>query len=241
MEPMADGDLSELKARLKLPIPEAELRRAFLHSSYVHEHPEAGEANERLEFLGDAVLNLAISEHLYKHTALPEGELTRIRALVVSAPTLARRARELGLPRHLLLGRGEEESGGRERESILSDAFEALVGAIFLHAGYEAAARFAVRALQGAIERALRSEERRDYKTLLQEEAQKRGRRPRYTLLEARGRDHEREFVVQVELDGRTAVGHGRRVKDAEQAAAQALYERLRSTPEGAEGSERVE
>ena len=226
---MAEIDLSKLKAQLKLRIPEDELRKAFLHSSYVHEHPEAGESNERLEFLGDAVLDLAVSEYLYKHCPLPEGELTRIRSLVVSGPTLARRARELGLQRYLLLGRGEEESGGRERESILSDAFEALVGVIFLCQGYEAAAQFVLQELHEDIERALRGEERRDYKTLLQEEAQKQGLRPRYTLLEARGKDHEREFTVQVELNGQTAIGHGRRVKEAEQAAARALYERLTS------------
>jgi ribonuclease-3 len=224
---MAEAELSRLKAQLGLRISEDKLRKAFLHSSYVHEHPEAGESNERLEFLGDAVISLAVSEHLYRTCPLPEGELTRVKSLVVSGSTLAQRARELDLQHYLLLGRGEEESGGRERDSLLSDAFEALVGVIFLHSGYEAAAQFVLQELHEAVERALRGEERRDYKTLLQEEAQKQGLRPHYTLLKACGKDHEREFTVQVELNGQTAVGHGRRVKEAEQAAAKALYERL--------------
>jgi len=203
------------------------LRQALRHSSYANEHPEEGESNERLEFLGDAVLSLAVSEYLYKNCPLAEGELTQVRSLVVSGPTLAEKAKALGLSSYLLLGRGEEESGGRERSSILSDAFEALVGAVFLHQGYQAAARFVLRHLKPEIERALSGETRRDYKTLLQEEAQKQGLRPVYTLLEARGADHAREFTVQVELNDRRAIGRGRRIKDAEQEAAQRLYERL--------------
>ena len=210
-----------------MDLPDELLRQALRHSSYANEHPEEGESNERLEFLGDAVLSLAVSEYLYKNCPLPEGELTRVRSLVVSGPTLAARAKALGLSSHLLLGRGEEESGGRERSSILSDAFEALVGAVFLHKGYEAAARFVLHHLRDEIEQALRGEIRRDYKTLLQEEAQKRGLRPVYTLLEARGADHAREFTVQVELNDQRAIGRGRRIKDAEQEAAQRLYERL--------------
>ena len=222
-----EHDLEELKRTLQVDLPEDLLRQALRHSSYANEHPEEGESNERLEFLGDAVLSLAVSEYLYQNCPLAEGELTQVRSLVVSGPTLAERAKALGLSSYLLLGRGEEESGGRERSSILSDAFEALVGAVFLHRGYETAARFVLHHLGDEIERALAGEARRDYKTLLQEEAQKHGLRPVYTLLEARGADHAREFTVQVELNDQRAIGRGRRIKDAEQEAAQRLYERL--------------
>ncbi len=220
-------DLSRLKRRLHIDLPDHELRKAFLHSSYVNENPAEGESNERLEFLGDAVISLAVSEHLYRMYPLPEGELTRIKSLVVSGPTLAARAKALGLQRVLLLGCGEEESGGRARASLRSDAFEALVGVIFLHRGYETAAQFVLQQLGAEIERALQGKSLRDYKTLLQEEAQRRGLRPVYTLIEARGKDHEKEFTVRVELDDQTAVGRGSRVKEAEQNAAQTLFERL--------------
>jgi ribonuclease-3 len=225
----ATEDFSELKRKLKLDIPEEELQRAFQHSSYVNENPSTLESNERLEFLGDAVLDLAVSEHLFRHYPFSEGELTKIKSVVVSGPTLARRAKALGLQRYLFLGRGEEEAGGRERSSLVSDAFEALVGVIFLRHGYEGAARFVLQELGGEIEKALRGEYRFDYKTLLQEEAQKRGLRPVYTLMAAAGADHEKEFTVKVELNGQVAVGWGRRVKAAEQDAARQLYERLLS------------
>lgn len=224
---MAKSVLSRLTAKLKLDLPEDVLREAFLHSSYVNENPTEGESNERLEFLGDAVISLAVSEHLYRMYPLPEGELTRIKSLVVSGPTLAARAKALGLQRVLLLGCGEEESGGRARASLRSDAFEALVGVIFLHRGYETAAQFVLQQLGAEIERALQGKSLRDYKTLLQEEAQRRGLRPVYTLIETRGKDHEKEFTVRVELDDQTAVGRGSRVKEAEQNAARTLFERL--------------
>jgi ribonuclease-3 len=227
---MTEGDLSELKKKLKLEIPEEELQRAFLHSSFVNENSSELESNERLEFLGDAVLDLAISDHLFRHDFRSEGELTKIKSIVVSGPTLAKRARALGLQRYLFLGKGEAEGGGRERSSILSDAFEALVGIIFLQKGYEFAAQFVLRELQEEIDKALQGEHRFDYKTLLQEEAQRRGARPVYTLMEARGADHQKEFTVRVELEGEVAVGCGRRVKAAEQEAARQLYERLRSS-----------
>ncbi len=221
---MGERKLADLQRILGTHLPPELLRQALRHSSYANEHPGEGESNERLEFLGDAVLNLAVSEYLYRTCPHPEGELTQLRAAIVSGSALAEVARDLGLSSHLLLGRGEEESGGRERSSLLSDAFEALVGAVFLHEGYEAAARFVRHHLRSALDRARAGDVRRDYKTLLQEEAQRHGLRPVYTLLEARGADHAREFTVQVELNGRKALGKGRRIKDAEQEAARRLY-----------------
>lgn len=225
---MADANLTKLKQALDLDIAEENLRQAFLHSSYVNEcEREELESNERLEFLGDAVIDLAISEYLFKRFRLSEGELTKMKSVVVSGPMLADHAKALMLHDCLMLGRGEEESGGRNRSSILSDAFEALVGVIFVQKGYREAARFVLRELKMEVEKALKGEHQRDYKTMLQEEAQRRSLRPAYTLVEAQGADHEKEFTVEVELDGVTGWGTGRRVKDAEQAAAKDLYRRL--------------
>lgn len=220
--------LAALHQALEVPLREAELQAAFLHSSYVNESPEAGlTSNERLEFLGDAVVDLAVSEYLFDNVPHAEGRLTRIKAVVVSGPTLAARARELDLQHYLYLGRGEEASGGRSRESILSDTFEALVGVVFTHCGYDEAARFVLDQLEGDIEKALRGEHRRDYKTLLQERAQRQGLRPIYSLVASEGADHQKHFTVRVELGRESAEGEGRRVKDAEQAAAKRLCQRL--------------
>lgn len=224
----AHQPLTTLRESLDLPIDESDLQAAFLHSSYVNESPEAGlTSNERLEFLGDAVIDLAVSEYLFENVPHAEGRLTRTKAVVVSGPTLAARARELSLQDYLYLGRGEEVSGGRHRESILSDTFEALVGVVFHHCGYDEAARFVLDQLEDDIGKALRGEHRRDYKTLLQERAQQRGLRPIYSLVASEGADHAKHFTVRVELDGETAEGKGRRVKDAEQAAAKRLCQRL--------------
>jgi len=222
--------LRALRDRLRLDIPLEELKQAFLHSSYVNEQPpEKGlVANERLEFLGDAVVELAVSEYLYKKfPKYSEGELTKIKSVVVSGPVLAEKARELGLGECLFLGVGEEESGGRERDSILSDTFEALVGLIFLKWGYRRASRFVLRFLRDEVRKVECHQRLMDYKSLLQEEAQRRGTRPVYTLLKEEGADHQKVFTVQVEVDGLQGTGRGRRVKEAEQAAAKQVYFKL--------------
>ena len=224
----AQRTLDALREFLDLPLGEAELQAAFLHSSYVNEAPESNlQSNERLEFLGDAVVDLAVSEYLFENVPHAEGRLTRIKAVVVSGPTLAARSRALNLQDCLYLGRGEEVSGGRSRESILSDTFEALVGVIFTHCGYDASARFVLDQLEDDIEKALRGEHRRDYKTLLQECAQRQGLRPIYAVIASEGADHAKHFTVRVDLNGESAEGEGRRVKDAEQAAAKRLCQRL--------------
>jgi len=223
----------------RLEISEIELRRAFLHSSYVNERPEEGESNERLEFLGDAVIELAISEYLFhSFPGHSEGELTKIKSVVVSGPLLAERAKALGLGEALFLGIGEEESGGRERRSILADAFEALVGLIFCARGYGCAARFVVEQLHEEVEKVEQNQRSWDYKSLLQEEAQRRGLRPVYTLLQQEGADHQKVFTVRVEVAGLEGLGRGRRIKEAEQAAAKQLYFKLESTkPDRADGA----
>lgn len=232
---MSEGELEALKRRLKLELDTAELRRAFLHSSYVNEQPPELklESNERLEFLGDAVIELAISEYLFKRfPSYTEGELTKIKSVVVSGPVLAEKARELELGRCLFLGVGEEESGGRERSSILADALEALVGLLFLKWGYRRAARFALRILKDEVEKVARHQQTMDYKSLLQEEAQRRGTRPVYSLIKEEGADHQKVFTVKVEVAGLEGIGRGRRVKEAEQAAAKQVYFKLAAKSE---------
>ncbi|MBI1730699.1 ribonuclease III [Candidatus Acetothermia bacterium] len=227
---MAQTDLAELIQRLNLDISVSALERAFYHSSYVNEAAEPLESNERLEFLGDAVVELAVSEYLYSNFPYSEGELTKIKSVVVSEPILAVRTKVLNLNEYLFLGKGEEEAGGRSRRSILSDLFEAFVGAIFLECGYTTAAQFVLSQLKDEMAIVIEGKNFRDYKTLLQEIAQSQGLRPIYTMIDARGADHQKEFTVQVELDGEVCTGTGHRVKDAEQEAAKGLYQRIQST-----------
>jgi len=194
--------------------------------------------NEKLEFLGDAVLALAMSDLLM--TAFPqarEGDLSKIRASLVNAEVLARRARQLDVGRWLLLGKGEEKSGGREKGSILAAAYEALLGAIYLDAGYEAArgvvaAHFAADATEHA------TAGLRDYKTELQEVTQRLFRAsPAYTLVEESGPDHEKRFVSEIAVAGRTCGrGVGRSKKTAEQAAAMEALDALAREHAGVRG-----
>jgi ribonuclease-3 len=228
--------LRALEKSLNLGISSTKLRRAFLHSSYVNERPEELESNERLEFLGDAVIELAISEYLFGNfPQYTEGELTKIKSVVVSGPVLAERASGLGLGEALFLGFGEQESGGRSRRSVLADALEALVGLIFLECGYQQAARFAVEQLSAEIEKVEKHQRTMDYKSLLQEEAQRRGVRPVYILVQEEGADHQKVFTVRVKVAGLEGIGRGRRVKEAEQAAAKQAYFRLDSVTPNAD------
>ncbi|MGY4706864.1 ribonuclease III [Candidatus Bipolaricaulota sp. J31] len=196
---------------------------ALRHASYAH---EAGlESNERLEFLGDAVLDLAMADILFhRFPDRDEGELTRLRSVLVSRPMLAEIAGELGLGKYVLVSEGAEELGVRERPSVLAAVLEAILAVVFLKKGYEHT-RELVQRLYG--ERISRVAARRpeDYKSLLQELGQKRfGELPRYQLLETEGPEHEKVFTVEVSLAGERAVGRGRNLKEAEQAAAKRLY-----------------
>jgi ribonuclease-3 len=179
-----------------------DLDLAFTHRSYAYEK-ETGEDNERLEFLGDAVISAITSEYLYLHDpAASEGVLSKIRSRLVSRNLLGRRAVELGLGELLLLGRGERDTGGAERSSTLGSALEALVGMIYLRLGYDAARQFVCHHVIEALI-AIDASERAhsDYKSLLQEWAQQHYRKvPTYTRLGAEGPDHDKKFFVQVEL-----------------------------------------
>lgn len=202
------------------------LRQALTHSSYANEK-KLGKlgCNERLEFLGDAVLELISSDVLYaRFPQIPEGELTKKRASLVCEPSLAYCARQFGLPEYLLLGRGEDMTGGRMRDSIVSDATEALLGAIYLDGGFERARKFVLKFILNDIER---KQLFYDSKTILQELVQEDGKQPvEYVLTGESGPDHNKQFEVEVRINGIPAGnGAGHTKKAAEQAAA---YQALR-------------
>ena len=199
------------------------IREALVHRSYVNEHRTAGPHNERLEFLGDAVLDLVVAETLMER--LPdaaEGELTQRRAALVNERNLAGTARELGLGRALRLGRGEEQNNGRDRSSILADAFEAVVGAVYLDGGYAAARRVALTWLGVAVEEVVSRREIGDVKTALQERLHAAGAPPPdYRVVAVEGPDHDPSFEVEAASGDRPlGRGRGRSKKDAEKAAA---------------------
>jgi ribonuclease-3 len=207
----------------------ASLEAALAHRSWCAEN-EGTLSNERLEFLGDSVLGLVVTDHIYlKYPDLPEGELAKVRSSVVNAQALADAALELNLGAAVQLGKGEDASGGREKPSILSDAFEAVIGAIYLDGGWEAAAEFVLRMLGPLIEEAAAGPGGQDYKTRLQElAAQHYPDLPRY-VVEDDGPDHSKTFHARVFIGpDEQGEGHGRSKKQAEQAAARAAWEALR-------------
>lgn len=205
--------------------------RALHHSSWVHEHPdEAMGSNERLEFLGDAVLELVITEHLFhRFDEASEGQLSKARSGVVNEARLAAAARELHLGDYLLLGKGEEAQGGRDKPSILADALEALLASVYLDGGLEAARQVFTELLSQAAERSLSRAPKRDFKTNLQEKVQETLHvTPRYKLLSTSGPDHDKTFTVACLVDGQDiAQGTGKSKKEAEQNAARASLEAL--------------
>lgn len=201
------------------------LAGAVRHSSWVHEHPgEAAQSNERLEFLGDAVLELVITEFLYKRfPQSPEGRLSKARSGVVNEARLADTARSLDLGDYLLLGHGEEIQGGREKPSLLADALEAVFAAVYLDGGLESAAGLLLRLLGPQAEQSLEAAPRKDFKTRLQERVQEKYHfTPRYKLLGSEGPDHDKTFHVALMIDDRQAArGSGKSKKEAQQNAAQ--------------------
>jgi ribonuclease III len=204
------------------------LKAALTHRSYAFEQ-DVQPTNERLEFLGDAVLGLVITDLAYRaYGDLSEGELAKGRAAMVNMTMLAEVARELGLGEGVRLGRGEELSGGRDKASILADTMEAVFGAVYLDRGLDVAAQLITRLFWPRMEAYARGEGERDYKTLLQElAAQDIGRLPEYRVRE-RGPDHQKEFTATVYLNGREfGRGTGRSKKEAEQRAAREAHARL--------------
>ncbi|MEG0545930.1 MAG: ribonuclease III [Oscillospiraceae bacterium] len=201
------------------------LERAITHSSYANEKNILTGDNERLEFLGDSVLGFITAEYLFTaHRDLPEGDLTKLRSYAVCEKSLFEYAKEIGLGEKLLLGKGEEHTGGRERPSVLSDAFEAIIAAIFLDGGIDEARKFV---LKFVIPYVNAKPCFKDYKTTLQEVVQQnQGEILEYILISERGPDHDKCFEVEVHLNSNViGAGEGRSKKQAEQAAAREALE----------------
>ena len=209
------------------------LTQALVHRSYLHEHPDSVmPSNERLEFLGDAVLGLAVAEHIYhRYPEMGEGDLTSIRAAVVKTPTLARLAADLHLGDYLLMSRGEESGGGRARQAILACAYEALIGAMLIDQGNEATRRFILAQFEPVLDEVVRDRLDHDDKSILQEMVQGLlGITPLYRLISTTGPHHEPMFTVEVsageQILGR---GTGRNKREAEQLAAAEALTRMNS------------
>jgi ribonuclease-3 len=206
------------------------LATALTHSSWANENKSSGKAcNERLEFLGDAILGFVVASYLYESAPeMPEGQMTRVRAELVCERSLLGAADALGVGEHLKLGRGEELGGGRSRPSILADAFEAIVAAVFLDGGMECARSVVSRFILAGLDEGAKSG--CDYKTLLQELVQRKiGQTLSYHLTGESGPDHMKRFSVEVRVSGEVkGTGDGKNKKEAEQAAARAALEALR-------------
>ena len=229
MEPQ---QLSSIEAAIGVRFRDLELLKlSLIHSSYINEHPlEAPVSNERLEYLGDALLGLVVANRLYHdHPEMPEGDLTAARAAIVCGECLSEAASDLGLGGFLYLGQGEESGGGRAKSSNLASGLEALVGAVYLDQGYEEAEAFGLRVLRKQIDRIGVESVPRDAKSTLQEAMQAEGRgTPTYNLLDETGPGHARTFTVEVLVAGDSlGQGRGQRKSDAEQEAAKAALEGL--------------
>ncbi len=208
------------------------LEQAFVHTSYLNESPGFDlPDNERLEFLGDAILNFIVAERLYREfPGLPEGDLTEIRASLVCRDTLAEVASSLRLGAWLLLGQGEETSGGRAKRTNLANAMEALIGAIYLDQGLAAARKFIFRQLKPELRKIKAGKMTPNYKALVQEliQGQKKPA-PVYHLVETAGPDHDKEFTAEILVEGEVlGRGTGKSKKAAESQAARAAWEKLR-------------
>jgi len=212
------------------------LNLAFAHRSYANETGLDVDDNEKLEFLGDAVLGLAVSDYLVRTLQdRTEGDLARIKSFVVSEASLAGIARALRVDNFILVGRGEEFSGGRSRNTLLADAMEAIIGAYYVDSGIRAAADLINRFLVPEINRVLEDRHEKDYKSLLQELAQQKLKaHPRYRVVARQGPEHDKTFVVEVVVRDKTyGPGEGKNKKTAEQAAAAVAYAALSGTRKG--------
>lgn len=230
-------DLADLESKIGYRFLDRQLiETALTHRSHAYRSgQERLQSNERLEFLGDSVLGLVVNEHLYRnYPERSEGELTKIKSLVVSRAVLWRAAEQLGLGRHLILAPGEVDAGGRTRASILSDAFEAVIGAIYLDGGLEAVEAFVTEHVLGALEETLADHQLANYKSLLQERVQAQLKTPpRYKVTSTSGPDHAKKFVVEVLVRGRVlGRGEGDSKKVAEQRAAREALHFMEESPD---------
>jgi len=220
--------IDEFRRRLDVDLPDDELALALTHRSYAYENGGIPH-NERLEFLGDAVLGLVVTQTLYgTHPNVTEGQLAKMRAAVVNARALAGVARDLGVGEALLLGRGEESTGGREKPSILADTIEAVIGAVYLHSGLSVAERMIHQHFDPLIEQSAELGAGLDWKTSLQELVAELGLGTPDYVVEESGPDHAKRFEARVRLGDTTyPVGVGGSKKEAEQQAAEAAYREL--------------
>jgi ribonuclease-3 len=225
-------DIATMEAALNVKFSDKTLlQRALTHRSYLNENPDyVLEDNERLEFLGDAVLDFVTGEYLYhRFPEVAEGRLTNLRSALVRTEMLAEFAANLSLGEFLLLGRGEDESGGRERLAILCDAFEALLGAVYLDQGIDAARQFVYRMIEPALQEVLASDSEKDAKSQLQEVAQSHCQlTPTYRTVNERGPDHAKIFTVEAIIGDKSyGRGTGFSKQNAAQAAAQEALDQL--------------
>ncbi len=223
--------LEELQTTIGIEFKNKEiLQRAFIHRSHLNEAKHLPASNERLEFLGDAVLSFLTSEYLYKtYPDFPEGTLTNIRSSLVKTQSLASVAQKLGLGELLLLSHGEEASGGRNNVSLLADCFEALLGAMYLDSDVETARGFLTRFLFSESENIVKNKAYIDYKSLFQEIVQQQSRTsPTYQVIKSEGPDHAKTFWVAATAGGQTlGEGKGRSKQEAEQVAAANALEKM--------------
>ena len=224
--------LKQLSDKMGITFQQTELlHKALTHTSYANEFTMRNiEHNERLEFLGDAILDAIISDELFRrYPNLPEGELSKARAALVCEGSLAERAQTLDIGPYLLLGHGENATGGRDRASILADAFEAIIGAIYLDSGIENCRTFILKYLGAELEKINSGHYNRDYKTLLQETVQKRpNQKIQYHLEDASGPDHQKVFTISVMINGeKMGIGIGKSKKEAAQRAAREALEKM--------------
>ncbi len=216
----------KFEEKMKLSFSDKELlEQAFTHRSYINENKGLGKShNERLEFLGDAVLELVITDFLYKkYPETKEGVLTAYRSALVRTESISKAAREMGMNDLLLLSKGEAKDEGKARDYILANTFEAFVGAVYLDAGYDVAKRIIADALFGNIEKVIEEGTWKDSKSLVQEFAQEKyGETPRYELVSAEGPDHDKHFVMAIYFgDKKIAEGKGKSKQHAQQSAAE--------------------
>ncbi|MBI3244442.1 MAG: ribonuclease III [Chloroflexi bacterium] len=225
------ASLAELQQQAGFTFHNVELlRRALTHRSYLNEHAEESEDNERLEFLGDAVLDFLVGAMLYhRFPEMQEGQLTRLRSALVRAEQLAGLARQLELGQYIRLGKGEDDAGGRERDTLLGDVFEAILGGLYLDSGLEAVKEFVERLLLPVAAEVAREQSDIDAKSYFQEWAQSElNHTPQYVTVSAEGPDHEKTFAVEVRVNGEVyGAGAGRSKQAAARAAAMDALKRV--------------
>ena len=223
-------NISKLEKKIGIKFNNKDLlQQALVHRSYLNENPDFSlKDNERLEFLGDAVLEMVVTEYLYQNYPNPEGELTNWRAALVNAKMLSEKADRLAVNNYLLLSRGEAKDKGRARQYILANAFEALVGAIFLDQGYEKVSQFIKKEILKELPQIIKQKLYQDPKSLFQEKSQDRfGQTPVYEVVKEWGPDHAKQFIVGLYLDKKLiAEGQGASKQEAQEKAAQAALKK---------------